>query len=382
MNIKLVMIAVCKLVSFTQHNYGRHTNLVDKEKERNARAVSLAEFGWFMEQPLKVVKLDDTQCAEGLKVRQEHWSTLEALKLETSFTTSKTPAKVTLNAAQIREGYAKTYIGKNGKFVEPEYENVYGFQRLEALPFANALRLASGLPLIEEIPCFIVEYAHEYERMEDCSRENVAKMLNAKDVELHWPTLLKIGYEYLQSNPGAGRSDIQRLIAPTGTKGGTRKSQKIWPILILNSRFPELKIVETILNKPVDAKGVDTAQAYMTSLKEDLFITPLVEGTDPDRKDDIEEQSEEDVAEYFANPFAAEKPVKAISAKVLKNLIKTMANKKVVFTLQSVLKGNVDAVKSLDAFSKSDNEEMEASGLLTAATSAPTTEKVLETAGV
>lgn len=369
--LKMVMIAVSSIVSFIEKNYGRHMNLVDNSKDKLIRAVILAEYGWDLREVVKIVALGTDEEKEHAKeVREAQWQALAAQVLDTTF--NLTTEKLKLNAAQVQQGFKATYFNEGGKTIKaPKFDNVYAFQRLEALPLANAILLAQGKPIISEIPCYIVEYANEFERMEDCASENIRKNLGVKDPNMfHWPTLLKIASEYHRANAGAGRSDIQRLIAPAGTKGGTRKSQKIWPILVLDSRFPALKIVDRILAMPIDDKGVDKGNEYMKALNEDEHLKPLLDGTAPDREDDVEEASEDDVAEYLDNPFTAEKPKAMLSKKVLKNLLTTVASLQTQGIIKAILAGDSDGVKKFDLAAADTNEFIKAKGLDPKASSA------------
>lgn len=374
--LKMVMVAVSSIVSFAEKNYGRHMNLVDNAKDKLVRAVILAEYGWDIREVVKIVALNsDAEKEHAKEVREAQWQALAAQVLDTTF--ALTNEKLKLNAAQVQQGYKATYFNEGGKTIKvPKYDNVYAFQRLEALPLANAILLKQGKPLITEIPCYIVEYANEFERMEDCAAENIRKNLGVKDPNMfHWPTLLKIASEYHRANPGAGRSDIQRLIAPAGTKGATRKSQKIWPILVLDSRFPALKIVDSILSMPINDKGVDTGNEKLKAIDEDTFLKPLVEGTSPTLDEDNEERAsrnaelvdpatENDVAEFFSNPFTAVRPKGMLSKKVLNNLLQTCTSIQTRGIIKAILKGDDNGVKKYDAIAADTNEMCVAAGLV------------------
>jgi hypothetical protein len=128
---------------------------------------------------------------------------------------------------------------KNGKIITPKYMGVSGNRRNKVLAAANVARYeANGDDaIITQYPVLIRDFANEMERYIAQMLENMGKLEgfdkpSEKDMLLCAQQILA---------KGGIQDDIRRAFTPT-------TGQKVFWILTLNQRFPEVKLLDRIIN--------------------------------------------------------------------------------------------------------------------------------------
>lgn len=365
------VIVASLIVSMAKYNYGRHENFTDTEKERNELAVSIAESGYSIDQPMKVIKLEtDEAKAEALAELEHQQKFFDGLSPEfsTTFKPKNGDPDVKCVGSVIREAWNLLHV-KNGKLIQPTHANVFGYQRVESFPYALAYKIAKyGKDKTEvfDVPCNVMQYATDAERVVDCINENVERNLGLKDATLHWPSLFKMGLATLIEvyNGVANENQIQSII------GKSHRGIMVTKLLKLDQRFPNLGIANKILNAGKGTKGEDLGHAFVESLDR-LKLTALENATSETPRADNEllgevgdtgESKEAAIAAYLADP-KGKAPVKMFTKAAINEIIGMVHNKKVKYILRAVVQANAFAIYKLNALKDTDDKEMDAVGL-------------------
>lgn len=359
---KLVMELVSNVVWLPWNNFGRHEAKIDSEDDRRRIGVTLANEGWLVTQPVKIVKLTKDGQAKAVEYLKQCYADLEKLTLDSDF---RDQGKVTkISAAQIREAFKARWMPK-GKVEAPEYEGVYAFQRGSSLDFAIAYAMQLGLEPIKHIPCYVVEYTNEADRIKDCMEENFAKDALLNDVTNHWPSIIQGANKYYEATGRAATlSDITRMVSG-GDEKLVGRGQKAHAIVILNSRFPQLGIVDKIVKGGVreeNGRMVDLGQEYGASLDR-RKLTEYEQGT---RAKTEKPSNPKDVEEYFLNPTAkTNAPIKPLTWKALNNVGQNSPNHLVRYILQASAneKFAAENLAALDKIAAECNEMLATVGL-------------------
>lgn len=288
-------------------NYARNGPLfAEGDKEENSLSVNLHR-GWWKTQPISSVEMTKEEIAAALIVRQAQWDKLQTSEIEREFDLGD--KKVTVVPAEMLQAFESVYVDKNNKLIAPKYSAVFGFRRGSALLGAVALRrkLKMGdfneIPLDTDsngrvtekgLPINVEHFASEYDRVETCLLENFGKTQGLSDVSSDWPTIIKGSLELQEFHRTAKGSPIKEadLVRVIGTKGS---GEKAFSILLLNTKYPTLKIAENIMNNKTPGSGLDRME-----------LSKL-------RRND--KTTQDDVAVYLADPKKAKKlAIKAIPA--------------------------------------------------------------------
>jgi len=360
--LKLVFEAVSNVIWLPWNNYARHDAKIDSPDFRRNIAVTLANEGWNPGMPIKIVALSKEGQAKAVEYLTSLWDALQGVHPETPF---KDKGKVTkVSDAQTREAFELRWMSK-GKIVAPTYEAIYAYQRGGCLDMAIAYAMAIGIEPIATLPCYIMEYKTEAERIKDCMDENYMKDALLNDVTNHWPSIIKGANAFFEAtNRLATFSDITRLVSG-GDNNMVGRAQKVWPILLLNARFPELGIVKRITEagfRTENGREIDVGQEYGTSLDRKT-LNDLVKGMETDAEKPTKES---DIKAYFDDPSQAKpQPTKPLNATGVTALGKNAPNYLVRYVLQALADGKTAPanIAALDAIKAECNELLVASGL-------------------
>jgi hypothetical protein len=143
---------------------------------------------------------------------------------------------ITITASDFLRDWDELYT-KGGKIIAPMYGLVCTNRRNEILPAVNAIHRKLGIELITQLPCDVRIYASEIERHVETMLENTqhntgTKQLTAAD---------KANASRILFQGGATDSDMRRVF-------GAGEGQKRFAICSLDKRFPELKMVDKIID--------------------------------------------------------------------------------------------------------------------------------------
>lgn len=373
--IKRIKVASGDLVGIPQHNFAKHESLFDNETRRNEHAVMLHQ-GWDTAQEIRVVKVPETLHATILTFLEAIWKAIQGNTVESSFPIQDGEKRTTtLTPAEMREGFAATYMEK-GKIVVPQYEIVYGFQRVAALWVSNALRLKLGLKELLHVPVIVMDYSgDEAQRIQDCIAENFRKTVgfNAKVLGNH-QTWVKMCHEYFKAarkNPTL--SNVTQLISQGSIPPKVGAGQETFPILALHSRFPNLGILDKALdstpildakNKPTGlTKGEEWLIAVSAGQDKRKSLRDLLAGTEEGAKGEML-KTPKDVEDYFTNPVKASGGHKMMTRTAILNIINLTANRKLKYVLKAVIgMAPEDVSVVLEPCNKTDNADMDSLGL-------------------
>lgn len=362
--LKLVFEMVSNVIWLPWNNYARHDAKIDDEDFRRNIAVTLANEGWNPAMPIKIVALTKEGQAKAVEYLETLWKALQGVHPEMPF---KNQGKITkVSDAQVREAFEGRWFTK-GKINPPTHEAVYAYQRGGCIDWANAYAMAIGQDPIKTLPCYIMEYKTEAERIKDCMDENYTKDALLNDVTNHWPSIIKGANAYYEStNRLATQADITRLVSG-GDNNMVGRGQKVYPILILNSRFPEMGIVKKIVEggtRVENGRDIDVGQEYGASLDRATLLK-FMAGTATDvEATKVVKKSE--IQGYFDNPSAMkEKATQPLSFKAIGTLGANSPNYLVRYVLQALANKDT-AAANLEALTKLTpecNELVTAAGL-------------------
>jgi hypothetical protein len=206
--------------------------------------------GWRMngDGVLEVVKIDDAWLKKATEILTERWNGLKEA--------AKTDSKK-LSALHVFEA---TRTSK-GKLILPKYMGVSGNTRdklLELgvvgdkpLPSVNVARYDAGLPLITEYPVIVVEFENSMERIIAQVLENSGKLtgfskMTEKDFLLAAKEIYTESKKIRKGSLKGVQNDIRRAVGETS-------GQKLYGIMVLDERFPEVKLFHRLTElKPED----------------------------------------------------------------------------------------------------------------------------------
>lgn len=366
-------ISASFIIAMPKYNAGRHDDFKDTDKERNDLAVSIGENGYSIDQPMKVIELvTDEEKAEAMAELVKQQAFYEGLTPDfifTPFTPKDGVAPVKYAAPTLREAWNILHV-KNGKLIQPTHANVFGYQRCESFPYAIAYLIArygKEKAVVFDVPCNVMHYESQAERILDCIAENVERNIGLKDATLHWPSLYKMGKAVLEDVYGGtcNESQIQKVIGSNPHRG-----IMVTKLLVLDKRFPNLGISDRILKAGVNTDGVDLGHKFVEQLdRSKLIALENVTGADPDpvkvaeqNLGNTDEEREASIGDYLAHPDD-DKPIKMLTKKGIEDVFSLCSNAKVKYILKAILMGNKFAINKLNALKDTDNAEMKSLGL-------------------
>lgn len=180
--------------------------------------------------------------------------------------------KVTVGSNDILRYWDDVYVS-NGDVHTPDRGLVYGFRRVNSMPWINAIRAKLGQDLITEIPADHKDFESEMDRRIACLAENYSKSDGIfKPSNSDQIIAAKGLYEM-----GARETELSRAF---GLKRGM--SQKIHGICRFDAKFPELAAIDEIvagsiewgplsagdLRKLVNEGTLEEAMAYLADPKD------------------------------------------------------------------------------------------------------------------
>lgn len=298
---KIVNMLVSAVCWIAENNFGRHASSADTEVERNDHASQL-RMGWWDTSPLVVIKLSADNLRIAMERLSQRWAALKGSEVETTFVVDgKT---ITLTPSEMLRAFEEAWVRK-GKLIEPEYEGVFGFQRGNALLGAQALRLKLGIKGEYQFPCIVKEFATSYERVQECVRENTGKVAGAKLIDTHWPSLVLAAVSLRNACKESGdvfrEIDCIRTISGGAEKAKRGTGQKAYYIAALDARFPSLSLAGLIQTSEASTEDVLRGNDLGKGLDRNQ-LQKLEIGTRVPLPEKAEAKSEQDVAEYFADP--------------------------------------------------------------------------------
>ena len=200
-----------------------------------------------------------------------------------------------------------------GNIRPPKFGLTMANRRSYAIVAANGARLVLGKPMITEFPAEVKQFTSELERGIACISGNALTdigrlKLNGADIVSAAKKLYLLG---------AKEADLFRALGQRGT------AQKAWAIVELDTKFPVIGIVQSILDKPATWGALDKEKMRLLSKGSEKNGVPI--------------GSAEEVAAYFENPKADPKNDPKILAKPqMDNLIARFPVKLVVAVLFAV----------------------------------------------
>lgn len=293
--LKLVFEAISNIIWLPVNNYARHETKQDTDEERRKIAIEFSKEGWLPTLPIKVTALTHEGKEMAVKYLESVYDALKAMTVPEKLKDDGKETEVGV-ALQVT-AFEKRWMPK-GKIVAPQYEAVYGFQRGGCIDLCNAYLLALNKPMMETLPCYVVEYKNQFDRVKDCAEENYAKDFLLNRVTSHWPSVIKLAKAaYEASNRTLGHSGFESIVKENSL------AVKVNAIIQLDARFPKLNIVDRIVNGGVVQDGnktVDKGQEYGSALSR----AKLVEFEQQTRPDSKVKANPSDIDAYFLNPKA------------------------------------------------------------------------------
>jgi len=232
---------------FNKARLSRETNPT-KEAELHK---SMVADGWRMngDGVLEVVKINDFWRDFATKFLQERWDGLkEAVKTDSK----KQSALHVFEATRTSKGklIIPKYMGVSGNTRDKLLE--LGIFGEKPLPAVNVARYDAGLPLITEYPVIVVEFENDMERIIAQVLENSGKLtgfskMTEKDFLLAAKEIYTESKKIRKGSLKGVQNDIRRAVGETS-------GQKLYGIMVLDERFPNVKLFDRLTNrKPEDA---------------------------------------------------------------------------------------------------------------------------------
>lgn len=291
-------------IAFIYHdknqNHGRQGVLFKEgDKEKNALSVNLHQ-GYWKSQPIAIVEMTKEQIAAALVERQKEWDELKASETIHEFDLGD--RKVTVVPDEMRLSWESVYTDGKGKIIAPKYSAVFGFRRSAALLGAIALRRKlklsdfNDLPVATNakgevtdtgLPVTIEHYTNEFERVHACLMENFGKTQGLSDVTMDWPTIMQSARDMRDYYIKAYKKPITEAMLTEVYKKGS--GAKAFYLTQLDSRYPDLKIIDNVILKKTPGEGLD--RETLRKLRDDTKTT------------------KETVAAYLADPKKARQNV-------------------------------------------------------------------------
>jgi hypothetical protein len=248
------MVKVSDVFHHPEFNVARLSGDSVTDSKRKELTGALIREGWRMngDGVLEVVKISKEWLEKAVSELTKTWEELKA------------KAEKDGNELPRLHCFEANRVNKN-KIIAPKFMGVSGNCRNAVLLDANIARYTAkpeSLPLITEYPVIVREFENERERAIAQMLENMGKLEGfSKPSE---KDQLKCAQFILAQ--GGTQSDLRRAF--TDTTG-----QKLYGILTLDKRFPEVKLVERIQRDPADPafiryggiKGSDLPRLVMRS---------------------------------------------------------------------------------------------------------------------
>lgn len=278
-----VIVHIASVVWFRDLNRARPTGDYGKAEELKD---SMTTRGWVIDEDgtVKVKKATDEHKARAQKERAEKWESLKGIA------TADSTKLVELST------FEQIYV-EGGKIRPVEYVGITGNRRDSVFFAAMAARKRENLEITTEIPVIVREYATPLAELAEQIGENELKSLGFN------PTTAvdKLLAAKAAVELGATQSDLRTVF-----KDGI--GQKLWGVIQLNSRFPDMGIIQRMCLKPDDdgyirLESVKTADLPTMVMRTDSKALAekneklLLQG-----KEQIKPATADDVARFFALP--------------------------------------------------------------------------------
>jgi len=256
--------------------------------------------GWNVSQGVMgIYPLTEDLKREAVRDREETRAILEQSQKEYSL--QEDGKRASIGGGDVLRSWDQLFT-KKGKVMVPSHGVVYAHRRWSVFSVVQALRAKMGLEIQQEVPCEII-LGSEQDRYERCLLENAKKKDGTRPVSF----TDNLYGAYKMRSLGCSQNDLRKV-----WKAGT--GQKLWRLLDLNAKFPEVKLLDKALAGEFNVEQTD---------KERLQV--LLNGkTDKETGVVLATPAEEaKVLEYLANPKGDnENAAKIASKEKIQNLSK------------------------------------------------------------
>lgn len=335
-----ILVPVSSVIWFKEMNKARATGNYGTADQLKTLRGYLAASGWRQsgDGTIEVEKLPDNLKDRAAKERHDRW---EFLKLQ-----AKQDVEKLIDLAVFEELYVE-----NGKLRPVEYLGVSGNRRSTVFFDAMVDRRRAGEPLTTVLPVQVCVFESDLERLETQTGENEFK--TAGFIEMSTLDKLQAAKEMVEL--GAIQNDIRKAF-----KDGT--GQKLWGILQLNKRFPDLNLIERMGRDPKDPSWINIG-----AVKNDL--SSLITRTDPEELEEknrkirdkmkIQGKSDaaievelfqpagrDDVEAYFMGRKEEGNAEKIMKKDTIKGLSENFPARPLAKMAKAVYDNNVDVVKA------------------------------------
>lgn len=267
--------------AFRRDNVSRSLDLFKDDKDF-ASVVRILIPGWNVSQGVMgIYPYTEEAKKEALREREEARAILEQSQKEYSLTADD-GKKATIGGGDVLRSWDQLFT-KKGKIMIPSHGVVYAHRRWNVYPVVQAFRAKMGLDIQQDIPCEIIT-GNEQARYERCLLENAKKKDGTRPVTF----VDNLHGAYKMRSLGCSQSDLRRV-----WNHGT--GQKLWRLLDLNAKFPDLKIMDKACAGTFNVEQTDKER-----------LQTLLNGkTDKDTGVVLAKAADEaQVLEYLSNPKA------------------------------------------------------------------------------
>lgn len=246
------IVHISQIVWFRDHNDARPTGNYGKFDDLKS---SFIERGWLKDNngmvAVESASAEDKE--RGLRERQQQWDALKAA--------SKQDAAKLIDLAAWEEIWVS-----GGKLRGIDYVGISGNRRSEAYFPAMVERRKGNLPITTEVPALVYNNLSPLERLEVQIDENEMKAWGFQDMS-DVDRLLSANKAV---ELGANQTQLRRTF-----KDGT--GQKLWAVIRLDKRFPNIGIIRRCTLEPQDPAWVN-----LRGMKYHPDLASLLLRTDPE----------------------------------------------------------------------------------------------------
>lgn len=328
-----VLVLFGQIIWFKERNAARPSGDYGKTDDLK---VSFVERGWLLngDGTIDVENAEQRLQELGMKRRTEEWEALKAA--------SKTDSSRVIELDVFETLYCEESKGGKKTLMPVKYVGVSGNRRSSVFFSSMVERRRQNLEIQTQVPVTVKAYEDDAARLADQIMENSQKDTgflppSAVDNLLAARSLIELG---------KNQNELRRVF-----KDGV--GQKLYGILVLDKRFPGIKIVERMCRKP-EEDGFIRIQSVKFSDLPDLVLRSdpkaladknakrVTQGEEP-----IKPAAESDIAEYFnkVGKAPATNDPKVMKKETIKGLSDNFPANPVRAAFKAVMDNNVDGLK-------------------------------------
>lgn len=332
---------------FRSLNYARPSGDYGDEKESKEILDALVEHDWWLGQGEGFVIVEGITPELRDQALKERAAQLAKLEEE---------AKTIGDAALELKVFKELYCDEKGKLIPPRYTAVTANRRGALILRAKVLRRKANKPIHAELPVVEMKFDSPMHRLEVQMLENTGKTLGNKEPSPR--DLLMVARRVLEY--AGTEADLTRAL---GNKRGM--AQKLWGIVLLNTRFPKLDIVNRMILPATEGRslpwGVDKEDLRKLVLRSDpkkldLENNKLAVGGQPPMK----AATEEEVGTYFEKPKEnGGNTAKIMARQNIEGLADNNPNHAVRLLGKAIITNNTDVIRPLNVFAPAFNALLE-----------------------